>query len=426
MKVTIQKQPKSKVELTIEVTPKELDPYLDQAASNLSKDINIPGFRPGKAPRNLVEQKVGVFKVYEEAANLALPKTYVKVLIENDIEAIGPPQVKLEKLAPGNPMVYKATLSVLPEIKLPDYKKIKVKEKKVEVKDEQIENTLKEIQKSRAKIKTVSRAAQKGDRVEIDFKTYLNKVPIENGESKNHPLILGQGYFVPGFEKELIGMKEKEEKEFTLRFPQKYHQKHLADKDVDFKVKMNLVQEVELPKIDDQFAQSLGKFKDLQALKNQIKENLQDELEDKEKTRCEMEIMDKIAQECEMEIPEMLVEAELEKITQELKGIIETQGGNFENYLKSIKKTEKELKEQLLPQAKKRVKVGLILRAIAKKENIKISDQEVEEERQKTLQAYQWNKEIMDKIQTDDYKEYLRGLIRNRKVFALLRKSALS
>lgn len=425
MKVTIQKQPKSQVELTVEVTPKELDPYLDQAASNLSKDTNISGFRPGKAPRNLVEQKVGVFKVYEEAANLALPKTYTKALIDNDIEAIGPPQIKLEKLAPGNPMVYKANVSVLPEIDLPDYKKIKVKKKEIKVEDKQIEATLKELQKSRAKIKTVKREAQKGDRVEVDFKTYLNKVPVENGESKNHPLTLGQGYFVPGFEDKLLGMKEGEEKEFTLRFPKEYHQKHLADKDVDFKVKMNLVQEVELPEINDEFAQSLGKFKDLKALKDQLKDNLKVEMETKEKSRLEMKIIDEIASQVEIEIPEVLLEAEHNKMIQELKGMIEAQGGKFENYLKSVKKTEEELKEQFKEQAEKRVKIGLILRTIAKKEDIKISDQEIEEERQKTLKTYQWNKEIMEKIQTDDYKEYAKGLIRNRKVFELLRKSAI-
>ncbi len=425
MKVTIQKQPKSQVELTIEVSPKELDPHLDQAALQLSKDLNIPGFRPGKVPRKIVEQKVGVFKLYEKAANLALPKTYTKALIENDIEAIGPPQVKLEKLAPGNPLVYRAQVTVLPEIDLPDYKKIKVKKKEIKVEDKQIEATLKELQKSRAKIKTIKREARKGDRVEVDFKTYLGKVPVEGGESKNHPLTLDQGYFVPGFEEKLIGMKEGDEKEFTLRFPKDYHQKHLANRDVDFKVKMNLVQEVELPEINEEFVQSLGKFKDLKALKDQLTDNLKQEMKVKEKSRCEMEIMDKIVQQCETEIPEVLLKAELGKMIQELKGMIETQGGKFENYLKSVKKTEEELEEQFKDQAKKRVKIGLTLQAIAKKENIKISDQEIEEERQKTLQTYQWNKKVTEKIQTDEYKEYIRGLIRNRKVFELLRKNAI-
>lgn len=427
MKVTIQKQPKSQVELTIEVTPEELDRYLDQAASHLSKDLNIPGFRPGKAPKNLVEQKVGVFKVYEEATNLALPKTYIKALLDNDIEAIGPPQIKLEKLAPGNPLVYKAQVAVLPAIDLPDYKKIKIKKREIKVRDQQIETLLKELQRSRAKIRTVKREAQKGDRVEIDFKTYLgNKIPVEGGESKNHPLTLGQGNFVPGFEDKLLGMKEGEEKKFTLRFPKEYHQKHLADKEVDFEVKMNLVQEVELPEINNQFVQSLGKFKDLKALKDQLRQNLEQEMKAKEKSRVEMEIMDKILQQCEIEIPQILLEAELNKMIQELKGMVETQGGKFENYLKSIKKTEEELKKQFKEQAEKRVKIALILRTIAKKENVKISDQEIEEEKQKTLKAYQWNKEIMKKIQTDDYKGYIRGLIRNRKVFELLRKSTVT
>lgn len=422
MEVEIKKLPKSQVELTIELPPLEIEKYLDSAAKNISKETNIPGFRRGYAPKEIVQQHVGKISLWEEAAKLAVRKTYPKAIIDNNIKAIGQPNIQITKLAPENPLVYKAKVAVLPCFTLPDYRKMKVKKRKVEVKPAEVERLIRNLQKSRAKFKKVDRPAKINDAVEIDFKTYLNKVPIDRGESKNHPLILGENKFVPGFEEKLIGMRKGDKKEFTLRFPKDYYQKDLANRDVEFKVEMKSVQERELPKIDDEFAQSLGRFKDLADLKSKLTDNLKQEKEMKEKSRFEMEMLQKIADQTEMEIPEVLIQAEIEKMINELKDMVKASGGEFDKYLKSIKKTEEDLKDEFKDRAKERVKYGLILREIAQKEKIKTDDQEVEQERQRTLAHYQHDKEMMEKIQSEEYKEYIRGLIQNRKVFAFLTK----
>lgn len=424
MKVDIQKLPESQIELKIEVSVSEFEKYLDQAAKNISKNLNIPGFRPGMAPREVLKRYVDEFKLWQEAANLALPQTYVKALVDNKIEAIGKPKIRIEKLAPKNPFIYTATIAVLPTFTLPDYKKIKVKRKKVLVKPKQVEDLIKNLQRSRAKLYQVKRAAQMGDVVEVDFKTYLNKVPIEHGESKNHPLVLGEGRFVAGFEENLVGMKCGDKKEFILRFPKNYHQKNLANRDVEFKVEMKSIKERKLPKINDEFAKSLGKFKDLKELREQLRKNLLHEGEEKERKRYEAEIIDKIAAKTEIEIPNVLITGEVEKMIDELKDMVLASGAEFDKYLENIKKTEDDLRKDFRGQAEKRVKAGLILREIAKREKIEISDAEVEEERKRTLEHYQHDERIMKKIQTEEYKEYVRGLIQNRKVFALLRKYA--
>lgn len=426
MKLEIRRLPKSKVELFFEVKANELEPYLNQAAKNISKKISIPGFRPGHAPRNIIEKEVGEFRLWEEAARIALPRIYVKAILDNKLEAIGQPEIKIEKLAPKNPFIFRATVALLPQFSLPDYRKIKVKKRKIIIKKEQVDNLMKSLQKSRAKLVPVNRAARAGDAVEIDFKTYLNKVPVEHGESKNHPLVISEGRFVPGFEDKLIGMKVGDKKEFSIRFPKNYHQKNLAGRDVEFKVEMKKISERKLPEINDEFAKSLGKFKNLSDLKEKLEKNLYLEAEEKENSRLQEEMIEKILLKTHIEIPEVLILGEIEKMLEELKDMVSMAGGEYDKYLQSIKKTEEELRKDFRIQAEKRVRVGLILRSIAKKEKIEVSDEEAKAEQKKTLEHYQYDRKIMEQIQSEDYKEYLKGLIRNRKVFKRLAELMVS
>jgi trigger factor len=420
MKLEIKKLPKSKIELSFEVEVEELKPYVSQAVQNISKQLNIPGFRPGHAPQNIVEREVGEFKIWEEMARLALPRIYVKTILDKKIEAIGEPEIKVEKIAPKNPLVFSATVAYLSPFSLPDYQKIKIKREKISVKKEEIDDLIKNLQKSRAKLIPVNREARSGDGVEIDFKTYLDKVPIDYGEGKNHQLVISEGRFVPGFEDKLIGMKVGDKKEFSVRFPRVYHQKNLAGRDVEFAVEMKKISERKLPEVNDEFAKSLGKFKNLTELKGKMEENLVFEAEEKEKSRLQEEIMEKISKKTEMEIPEVLILGEIEKMFSELKNMVSGAGGEYEKYLKSIKKTEEDLKKDFSSQAEKRVRAGLILREIARREKIEASDEEIKKEREKTLQHYQYDKKIMEQIQSANYKEYVKGLIQNRKVFKRL------
>ncbi|MEW6408191.1 MAG: trigger factor [Patescibacteria group bacterium] len=422
MKLEIKKLPQSQLELTVEIPAQDVEKYFNQAARNLSQNLKKPGFRPGHIPIKIVEQEIGQERFWQEAASEALKKSYVKIILDNKIEAIGLPQIQIIKIAPKNPFIYKAIISVLPKIELPDYRKIKVKKKKVKVDQKEFTKLLLNLQKNRSKYKKVERGAKIGDAIEIDFKTYLNSIPIDNGESKNHPLILGEGKFALGFEDKLVGMRTGEKKEFVLRFPKDYHQKNLADRNVEFRVEMKEIEERILPNLDDNFAKSLGEFKDLADLKEKLQQNLELEVEQKEKDRLDLEIMEKIAEKTDFELPETLIQAEVRKMIEELKNMVLVSGGEYEKYLRHIKKTEEDLKKDFGPRAEKRVKIGLILREIAKKEKINVQEEEVEKEQKKTLERYQHDPKTMEKIQSEEYKDYLRSLIQNRKVFEFLEK----
>lgn len=426
MKVDITKLPKSKIELKIEVPVEEWDEFLDEAAKELSRNLKIEGFRPGHAPAKIVEDKIGTAKILEEAAKHCVQKCYVRAIMENNIEAIGQPEISVLKVAKDNPFEFKAKVAVMPEIELTDYIKI-AKEKKpkkkeeILVEDKEVEESLERLQKSRAKYMTVKREAQPGDRIEIDFETKINGVKIINGESKNHPFILGQGRFVAGFEEKIKGMKEGEEKEFSLLFPSDYYKKDLADKLVDFKVKMNLVQEQELPELDDQFAQGLGNFNSLENLRQSIKEGIGQEKEEKEKEKWRLELINKIADKSVMEISDLLIEGELKKMIEDFKIQIEQFGLGWSQYLAETKKTEDDLKKDWRNQATKRVRIGLVLREIAEKEKIEVNQNEIEEEINKFLSHYS-SKLVEKNVDIDQLKEYTYGVIKNKKVFHLLEK----
>lgn len=311
------------------------------------------------------------------------------------------------------------------KIKLGKYKGLKVKKNKMKVKKEEVNKALIFLQNSRAKIITVNRPAKKGDQTEINFEIHQGGVKIENGASKNHPLILGRGHFLPGFEEKLEGMRSGEEKEFSLKAPSNWLDKRIADKNLDFKVKMNLVQERELPAINDEFARSLGNFKSLDELKKSIKEGLFQEKELKEKERIRTELIEKIIQDSEAEIPENFIKLELERMIKELEISIKNLGLDFGIYLKQVNKTIDELKKEWWGQAEKRVRISLCLTAIAQKENIEVNDEEVVERINQDIKNYSSIEKIKKDIDLNALKEYTKSVLKNEKVFELLEKATI-
>lgn len=429
MTVTKKDLPKSQVELTITIPAAEFDKFLDQAAAKLSKEVDVEGFRPGKAPRSMMEQKLGAAKVFEEAVRLAIPDTFIKVIEQEKIEAIGQPEIEPQKIARGNEFVYKARVAVLPKVAAPEFTGIKMARKPVKVEEAEVDQVLKDLQKSRAKFLTVKRPVKKGDRVEVDFEAKLNKVTIEGGKSANHPVIIGENKFVPGFEDKLLGMKADETKKFPLIFPKDYYQKNLANREVDFDVKIKLVQEQETPALDDAFAADIGKFKTLAELKHQVRHNFEHEKEHKEENRIEMAIVTELIKKTAIELPEVLVKSEQDKIVEEIEQSLGQQGVPFEKYLESIKKTREELSNDQKDSAVKRVKASLILRALADREKVTVTDQELDEEIKKIKEAYgkmyQDQPKLLEHFDTEDYRQYLRSMMLNRKVFGILKKSCV-
>jgi trigger factor len=425
----IKKLPKSQIGFELVVPWKNWEKYLDQSAEELSKEIKISGFRPGKAPRNLVEQKIGKANILSDAAEKAVKKSYVDYVFKKKIEAIGNPKVEIKEIEEGKDLKFDIIVSVMPEIQVSgDYKKdvkkineeFGKKDAKIEEKDIDIE--IEKLANSRVKLVTVMREAKNNDSVEIDFEVLVGGVPIENGTSKKHPMIIGKGVFIPGFEENLIGMREGEEKEFELAFPESYHKKDLAGKPAIFKVKMNLVQERQTPEINDDFAKSLGSFSDLTALRKNMKEGLEHEKEHKMKEDRRAEFIEAIIKNSKTDLPDILIEEELEKMIQEFEYQISPMGMTIDQYLENIKKDKTELKKDWVAQAKKRVISALALKQIVKDEDIKIDSKEIEAEINKTMQYYKNVKDIEKNLDMERLYQYSKGVLENEKVFEVLEK----
>lgn len=296
----IKKLPKSQIEISISVLWDEWKKYVGQAVAEISEEIKVDGFRPGKAPRNLIEQKVGKGVILNKAGQKAVEKSYVNFVLKEKLEILGHPEVEIEKIEEGKTLEFKAKVAIMPEVEIDGKFRTEVKKineesakRKIEIKESEIELELEKLANSRVKLITVRREARKNDSVEIDFDVFIGGVLIEGGSSKNHPLVIGKGVFIPGFEENIIGMKESEEKEFELAFPESYHKKDLAGKTANFKVKMSLVQERQAPEIDDEFAKSMGNFENLEALKKNIKEGMEEEQERRNKEEKKENILKK-------------------------------------------------------------------------------------------------------------------------------------
>lgn len=411
------------MELIVSVPAKELDHFLEIAATELSKGIKIDGFRPGKAPRNVVEQKIGTEKILAHAAEKAVKKTYADLVIQNELDVIGEPKITITKIALGNDLEYKAIVSVMPKVTLGDYRKeVKKIEKEEEkgISSDQISRELENLAKSRAKLITVNRPLKKGDRVEIDFEVKIAGKTIEGGSSKNHPLTVGENYFIPGFEDSLIGMKEKEEKEFELDFPADYHKKDLAGKTAKFNVKIGLVQKKDIPEINDEFAKSLGNFENLDKLKASLKEGMAEEQKRKNKDKWRTRAIEAIVKASQMEIPDILVDTELNKMESEFEQNIAQTGMNLDAYLENVKKNRDDLRKEWQETAEKRVGSALVLKEIALVENVAVESNEIEEEMNKVLSYYKSFPDMEKNVDMQRLHDYAKGMLINEKVFQFL------
>ncbi len=423
MKVEKKELGKSQVELMVELSTSEFKPYIEQGAVKVSRDVKISGFRPGKVPYRVLKQKIGEMTILEEAARIAIDKT-IDSVIKNHVtgQPVGQPQVSVIKLAPDNPMEYKVVLAMLPEVTLGDYKNVKIKKKKVEVKSEEAEKMIEQLKEMQVKEVIADREARDGDKVIVDIQMFLDNVPIERGQSKDLAVIIGKDYIVPGFDKQLIRARKNEVKSFSLPYPANFHQKNLAGKLVNFKVVIKEIYKRQLPVLDDQFAHKLG-FRNLSELRNNTKTSLLAEKEQREEQKVEIEMIEKIADKTKFgDVPELLVNHEAEIMIAELENSIVNQGGKFDDYLASLKKTRDQLALDLLPEAVKRVKGALLIREIALRENIKVSEQEVEKKAEELTGRYKGYKKIKQRIKEPSYKRYLQNVLVNRKVVEKLKE----
>lgn len=418
--------------ITVTVPRDEFEKLFARAAERISRDVEIDGFRKGKAPYDVVKQKLGEMKILEEAVRLHAEAHLTEVIHEieekeyrgKSFEPVGAPAMTITKLVTGADAEYRILLTLLPPITLPDYKKIAreaLATKKIpEVTPEEMERGRNWLIESRARLITVDRAAALGDRVEIDFSTTLAGVPIEGGASKNHPFILGQGKFVPGFEDAVVGMTAGEEKTFILDVPANFGSKAIAGKKVVFTVIMRLVQARELPNWNDDFARSLGNFSSREAVEKNIHDGLLLEKEGHERERARMSAIERIADATRVEIPGVLIERELERMFAELESSIARMGLEFDAYLANIKKTKDGLRLEWQKDAERRVKIALALREIARAEKIQPSDEEIQQAINRVIAERGMSEKDVLALDREAFFDYNRGIARNEKVFKFL------
>lgn len=427
MDVTVKKLKNSQVELSVVLPWEEWKDEMEHAAEALAKQIKVAGFRPGKAPRDVIEQRLGKGAILAEAVERAVSRSYGKALSQEKIEAIGHPEVKLGKFAEGAELEYGAVTAVMPEVKLKPWrdavKKANAKLKEdASVEEKEVDEEIARIAEMRAKLVTVPREAKTGDSVLIDFEVKQDGVLIEGGKSENHPVVLGKGAFIPGFEEALAGMKEGEEKAFTLSFPKEYHAKHLAGKPAEFSVKVRAVQERQIPALDDAFAQSLGRFETLEQVKENIRKGMLEEKKAKRKEERRSAILDALVDRSDIEFPQVLVDEESHRMVHEFENQVKSMGMSFEDFLAQSKKTEEEMRKEWEPQAKKRLAANMLLIKVAEEEEVDVDTEEVEAEMNKALQYYKNVKDIEKNIDMPRLYAAVRGQMLNEKVFDLLEK----
>lgn len=425
MDVKVKKMPESRVEIIVVLPWEEWQKEIDAAAKELGKTVKLPGFRPGNVPRNVLEKRLGKSALLSEAAEHAVRHSYVETLKKENIQAIGEPEISLEKLAEGEALEYRAVTAVLPEVKMKNFsgpvKKINRSFEKGtnEIQEEDIQKELQKLAEMRAPLITVRRPAKTGDTVTIDFIVRQENIPVENGASKNHTLILGKSVFIPGFEEKLLGMTEGEQKKFTLTFPKAYHAKNLAGKEAEFEVTLKTVQERQLPPMDDAFAKTLGNFENLEKVRESLRHGMLDEKKAKRREERRTAILDALVAESDIALPAVLIERELDRMLQEFGMRAQSMGLDLENALKQGGKTKEDLRREWLPQAKKRLAAYLILEKLAEEEKVEVGSAAIEEEMNKALRQYK-DEAAAKKIDMERLYQGVREHLRNEKIFEWL------
>lgn len=389
MKATWEKIEKNLGVLEVEVDAERVAAALDKAFNKVVKKANVPGFRKGKVPRPIFESRFGVESLYQDAIDILLPEAYGEAVEQTDIFPVDRPEVDIEQFAKGQSFIFKAKITVKPEVKLGDYKGLEVPVQKAEVTEEELSAELARLQERHAELVVVEEeAAANGDIAVIDFDGYVDDVPFEGGKAERHSLELGSNSFIPGFEEQVVGMSTGDFKDVEVTFPDEYHAENLAGKKAVFKVKLHEIKRKQLPALDDEFAKDVSEFETLEEYKADLKAQLESRKQDELKGLRENAVVDKAAANAEVEIPEAMINSEVENMVRDFDTRLRQQGMNMDMFLSFSGQTREDLQNQMKGDAEKRVRNNLVLEVIAKQENIEVSEEEVNEELATMAEAY--------------------------------------
>jgi trigger factor len=380
MSVKWEKQEGNQGLLTIEVPASEVNNALDKAFNKIVKQINEPGFRKGKMPRPLFEKKYGVEALYQDALEIIIPDAYSNAIDEAGIEPVDYPEIAgTENFAKGQDFTFTATVTVKPEPKLGEYKGLEVTKLPTEVTDEEVEAQIQEQLARKAELEVKEEGAiEEGDTAVIDFEGFQGEEAFEGGKGEDYPLEIGSGSFIPGFEEQLVGVKAGESKDVVITFPEEYHAAELAGKEATFKVTVKEVKTKVLPELNDEFAKEIDpEVESLEALRTKIKDQTVEQKKAESEGALRDELVEKAAANAEMEIPAGMINTELDRMVQEFGQRLQMQGMNLEMYFQFSGQTEEQLREQMKEDAENRVRVALTLEAIAKAENVEVTEEDI-------------------------------------------------
>ena len=417
MSLQVEKLEHNMAKLTVEVAAEDVEKALQAAYLKQRKQINIPGFRKGKVPRQMIEKMYGPEVFYDEAANNMIPDAYAKAYDESELDIVSQPKIEVVQMEKGKPFIFTAEVATKPEVTLGDYKGLKVDKVSTRVTQKEVDEEIeKERERNARTIEVTDRAVQDKDEVTLDFEGFVDGVAFEGGKGEDYPLTIGSGSFIPGFEEQLIGAEIDKEVEVNVTFPKEYHSEELAGKDATFKCTVHTIKAKELPELDDEFASEVSECETMDAYRAEVKKNIK---ERKERTGKEKKV-DQAIENAQMDIPEAMIEFQVRQMADDFARRIQQQGLTVEQYFQFTGMTAEKMMEEMRPQAEKSIKTRLVLEAIVKAENIEVSDERVEEELTKMAEAYQMEVEKLKEFMGENEKKQIKEDLAVQEAITLL------
>ena len=412
------------VKLVIEASAEEFEAGLNAAYNKNKNKISVPGFRKGKAPRKMIEQLYGSQIFFEDAANEIIPDAYADAAKESGLDIVSQPKVSIEQLEAGKPFIFAAEVAVRPEVELGEYKGVEVTD--AEVTDADVEEELKKVQDQNSRTVSVEdRAVKDGDMTVIDFEGFIDGEAFEGGKGENYPLTIGSHSFIDTFEEQMIGMNIGEEKELNVTFPEDYHAENLKGKPATFKVTVKEIKEKQLPELDDDFAQDVSDFDTLAEYKDDLKKKIAERKESEAKAKKESEAIEKVVEAAKMDIPQAMIDTQVNRMLEDFAMRLQQQGLSVEQYFQYTGMTADKIMEEMKPEAVKRIKNSLVLEAVAKAENIEVSEEEFEAELQKMADMYKMEIEKIKEFMQDAEAKQMKDDIAIQKAVELIVSSAV-
>ena len=426
MSLQVEKMEKNMAKLTIEVSADDLEKALQSAYMKQRNKISLPGFRKGKVPRKMIEKMYGPEIFYDDAANEIIPGAYAKAYDECELDIVSRPVVDIEQIERGKPFIFTAEVALKPEVSLGEYKGLEVDKVAVEVTAEEVEQKLKEEAEKNARTVSVEdRAVADGDEVILDFEGFVDGEAFEGGKGENHPLVIGSGSFIPGFEEQLVGAEPEKEVEVKVTFPEDYHAENLKGKDAVFKCMVHEIKVKELPEIDDEFAAEVSEFDTLEEYKADVEAKLKESKEADAKRQKEDQAVEQAVKNASFEIPEPMIDTNVRQMVDEFAQRIGAQGLTMEQYAQFTGMTPEKIEEEMRPQAVKRIETRIVLEAIAKAENIEIDDGRLDEEIAKMAEAYHMEADKLKEVMGDAEKKQMKEDIAVQEAITFLLDNAV-